>query len=144
MHMKGPFYYPPGLVGLGIALHDVLVAILVNELTLDQVQHIFVVTCSWGEFGDICSIDDRNFDPPEFLKSRAEYINRYAWSGDGLILPVDGTMAEILISVSSAHSWEEEPSRPDDTTPDSPPQDRHGDVHTTMEASPVAGSSVTD
>ena len=47
--MKGPFYYPPGLVGLGIALHDVLVAILVNELTLDQVQHIFVVTCSWGE-----------------------------------------------------------------------------------------------
>ena len=49
MHMKGPFYYPPGLVGLGIALHDVLVAILVNELTLDQVQHIFVVTCSWGE-----------------------------------------------------------------------------------------------
>ena len=43
MHMKGPFYYPPGLVGLGIAMHDVLVAILVNELTLDQVQHIFVV-----------------------------------------------------------------------------------------------------
>ena len=30
-------------------MHDVLVAILVNELTLDQVQHIFVVTCSWGE-----------------------------------------------------------------------------------------------
>ena len=40
MHMKGPFYYPPGLVGLGIAMHDVLVAILVNELTLDQVQLI--------------------------------------------------------------------------------------------------------
>ena len=67
-----------------------------------------------------------------------------AWSGDGLILPVDGTMEEIPISVSRVHSWEEELSRSNDTTPDSPPHHGHGEVNTTMEASSVAEGSVTD
>ena len=67
-----------------------------------------------------------------------------AWSGDGLIPTVDGAMAEIPISVSSVHNWEEELRQSDITTPDSPPQDGHGDVNTTVETRSATASSVAD